>query len=88
MRYVLLKTQVGDLYCQKTMLEEFSLEYIKNNTDGNILAKVYLDFISAVDYIQSLDKQSIRDKDGAREYFQEFALNQLQNRLYQYPDED
>ena len=69
MRYVLLKTQVGDLYCQKTMLEEFSLEYIKNNTDGNILAKVYLDFISAVDYIQSLDKQSIKDKDGAREYF-------------------
>ena len=48
---MLLKTEVGDLYCQKTMLEEFSLQYIKDNSDGNLLAKVYLDFISAVDYL-------------------------------------
>ena len=39
------------------ILEEFALQYIKENNDGNVLAKVYLDFITAVDYLQSLDKE-------------------------------
>ena len=51
LRYVLLQSNVGDLYCQKTIMEEFALQYIKENSDGNILAKVYLDFCSAVDYL-------------------------------------
>ena len=54
---MLLQKGIGDLYCQKTILEEFALQYIRENSDGNILAKVYLDFLSAVDYLQSLDKQ-------------------------------
>jgi len=39
------------------MMEEFAFQYIKENSDGNLLAKVYLDFISAVDFLQSLDKE-------------------------------
>ena len=35
--------------------------YIKHNPDGNLLAKVYLDFVSAVDFLQSLDKTMLRD---------------------------
>ena len=57
LRYVLMKSQIGDLYCQRTMMEEFAFQYIKENSDGNLLAKVYLDFISAVDFLQSLDKE-------------------------------
>ena len=55
LRYVLIKSNIGDLYCQKTLLEEFTLRYIKENSDGNLLAKVYLDFITAVEFLQSLD---------------------------------
>ena len=59
LRYVLMKSQIGDLYCQRTIMEEFAFQYIKENTDGNLLAKVYLDFISAVDFLQSLDKDEL-----------------------------
>ena len=55
LRYVLMKTNVGDLYCQKLLLEEFTMQCIKENEDGNVISKVYLDFITAVSIIQSLD---------------------------------
>ena len=32
-------------------MEEFALQYIKSNEDGNLLAKIYLDFVSAIDYL-------------------------------------
>jgi len=51
LRYVLIKSEVGDLFCQRTILEEFTLQYLKSNSDGNLLAKIYLDFISAVDFL-------------------------------------
>ena len=82
LRYVLLKSNIGDLYCQKTILEEFALQYIKENTDGNVLAKVYLDFVTAVDYLQSLDKEQLRNTVLGKEYLCEFNLNYLQNCLY------
>ena len=93
LRYVLLQTGIGDLYCQKTILEEFALQYIRENSDGNILAKVYLDFLSAVDYLQSLDKQQLQEADSSgdkkkvREYLRDFNLNFLNNNLYMYPED-
>lgn len=84
---MLIQSNVGDLFCQKTILEEFALQYIKNNEDGNILAKVYLDFISAVDYLQSLDKQMLRDPEQGAEYLRDYNLHCLENCLYMYPDD-
>ena len=81
LRYVLIQSNVGDLYCQKTILEEFALQYIKNNSDGNILAKVYLDFISAVDYLQSLDKQMLSNPEQGAEYLRDYNLHCLENCL-------
>ena len=88
MRYVLIKSEIGDLYCQKTILEEFALQYIKNNGDGNMIAQVYLDFISAVDYLQSLDKNMLRDPELGCEYLRDYNLHCLENRLYMYPEDD
>ena len=31
LRYVLIKCDVGDLFCQRTVIEEFLLDYIKRN---------------------------------------------------------
>lgn len=69
-------------------MEEFAFSYIKENSDGNILAKVYLDFISAVDYLQSLDKNRLASLEEGPEYMQEFALSHLKNCLYMYPEDD
>ena len=74
LRYVLIKSNIGDLYCQKTLLEGFTLRYIKENSDGNLLAKVYLDFITAVEFLQSLDKEMLTDCEMGREYIREFNL--------------
>ena len=87
MRYVLLKCNVGDLFCQRMVLEEFASGYIKVNTDGNLLAKIYVDFINAVDFLQSLDKEMLRDADYGREYLQDYNLNYLENRLCVYPED-
>lgn len=51
-----------------------------------MLAKVYLDFITAVDYLQSLNKEVLKDIDLGREYLREFNLNHLNNNLYMYPE--
>ena len=69
------------------------MQYIRENSDGNILAKVYLDFLSAVDYLQSLDKQQLQEADSSgdkkkvREYLRDFNLNFLNNNLYMYPED-
>ena len=68
-------------------MEEFAFQYIRENTDGNLLAKVYLDFISAVDFLQSLDKDELLYQDRGVEYMREFALMHLHNCLYVYPEE-
>ena len=47
---------------------------------------MYLDFISAVDYLQSLNKEILRNIDSGREYLREFNLNHLKNNLYMYPE--
>jgi len=78
---------VGDLYCQRTVLEEFAIGYIKQNSDGNLLAKVYLDFISAVDFLQSLDKEMLRDGEYGRDYLQDFNLQELEDRLCLYQED-
>ena len=88
LRYVVLQSNVGDLYCQKTLVEEFALQYISENTDGNVLAKVYLDFCSAVDYLHSLDREQLRDgPEQGSAYLRDFNLKFLTNCLYQYPED-
>lgn len=77
-----MKSQIGDLFCQRTIMEEFAFAYIKENSDGNILAKIYLDFISAVDYLQSLDKNRLTSLEEGPVYMQDFALFHLKNCLY------
>ena len=69
-------------------MEEFALQYIRENCDGNVLAKVYLDFCSAVDYLQSLDKEQLGSIEIGRAYLQHFNLNFLTNCLYVYPEDD
>ena len=87
LRYILIKCQIGDLFCQRTMIEEFALAYIKQNEDGNHLAKVYIDFINAVDFLQSLEKAKLEVVDEGAIYLKEFTLSQLKNCLYLYPEE-
>ena len=88
LRYVVLQSNVGDLYCQKTLVEEFALQYISDNTDGNVLAKVYLDFCSAVDYLHSLDREQLRSgPEQGSAYLRDFNLNFVTNCLYQYPED-
>lgn len=87
MRYVLLKCNVGDLFCQRMVLEEFASGYIKQNTDGNLLAKVYIDFINAVDFLQSLDKHKLVDAQSGREYLLDYNLDYIENRLCVYPED-
>ena len=72
------------------IMEEFALQYIKENNDGNVLAKVYLDFVSAVDYLQSLDKEQLQaggDQEKSKAYLRDFNLNFLSNCLYMYPED-
>lgn len=85
-----MQSKVGDLYCQRMIIDEFALQYVKEGADGNILNKVYLDFCSAVDYLQSLDREKLQqgDRQLAKAYLREFNLDYLQNCMYMYPDED
>ena len=50
------KCDIGDLFCQRVIMDEFVGMYIKENTDGNVLAKTYLDFTSAIDFMSNIDK--------------------------------
>lgn len=68
-------------------MEEFCTSYIKQNEDGNQLAKVYLDFVSAVDFIQSMDRTMLAEVDQGREYIKDFNLLNLHNCLYLYPED-
>ena len=88
LRYVLSKCDVGDLFCQRTMFEEFISEYISCNQDGNQLAKTYIDFTCAVDFLSNIDKEQIKDLNTGRTYLREFCLDNVQHQLYQYPDEE
>ena len=88
LRYILIQSEVGDLFCQRTVLDEFVVSYIKANADGNLLAKVFLDFTSAVDFLQSLDKKMLLDREQGPLYIQEYNLHCLENRLYCYPDDE
>jgi len=76
---VIIQSKVGDLYCQRTVIEEFALQYIKVGSDGNVLAQVYLDFCSAVDYLQSLDRAKLQQPDQmlAKSYLKDFNLNYI-----------
>ena len=87
LRYVLSKCDVGDIFCQRTIMDEFIGTYIKENQDGNSLAKTYIDFTCAVDFLSNINKKMIRDVDSGREYLREFCLDDVEHQLYQYPDE-
>jgi hypothetical protein len=61
------------------MLEEFLGDYITENQDGNGLAKTFIDFTCAVDFLSNIDKNEIADIDNGREYLQEFCLDDVQH---------
>ena len=49
---------------------------------------MYLDFCSAVDFLQSLDREQLKiDPDEGKAYLKDFNLNFLTNCLYQYPED-
>ncbi len=48
---------------------------------------MYLDFISAVDYLQSLDKKMLNNPEQGSAYLRDYNLHCLENRLYMYPDD-
>ena len=59
------------------MLEEFSGAYITENSDGNSLAKTYIDFTCAVDFLSNIEKKKIEDVTEGRDYLKDFCLDDV-----------
>lgn len=53
MIYILTQVKVGDLYCQKTLVEQFSYTAIREQ-DSN-LGKFFQDFTFSIDFLSNMD---------------------------------
>ena len=53
MRYVLIKSEVQDLYAQRMLIEEFTSKYIQCGSTE--LSKLYIEFTGAVDWLANLE---------------------------------
>ena len=86
LRYVLIKTEVQDLYAQRMLIEEFTGKYIQEG--GGELSKLYIEFTSAVDWLANLEIGKLTNDERGREYLRDFNLQTLNDRMYQYQEDD
>jgi len=80
LRYVLLKTEVQDLYAQRMLIEEFTGKYIQEGS--NELSKLYIEFTAAVDWLANLDGNQLASAEKGRGYLKDFNLLTLNDRMY------
>ena len=68
LQYVLMRSEVGDIYTQLVMLTEFTSEYIQEGSDGNELSMTYLDFMNTVEWLSSIERGPLGDLQEGRNY--------------------
>ena len=80
--YILVQSGIEDLVAQLTVIEDFLPDKIKFGSSW--LSQSYLDFKNAVDYLVSLDLQSLEE--GGAAYLKQVKIDQVVTNKFRYPE--